>query len=308
MRLSRRSALQSLLAGAAGALVPARRALAQSPTQPSGPGPWDNDVNLWRLWPDGTREQLAVFERAGVPTLARLADRRLIAAFQWFPLEPAEAFDTIAVACSEDDGLSWSPPRTISLQGLPAGYRFPFDPTLLALPDGRVRLYVTLNRGRTFQDATPRIGSLISMDGVAFALEGGDRLAIPGTTVIDCAAVRHGDLTHLYSPVQGATTGYGYHAVSRDGLGFERQGEVFVAGGARWLGCAVSDGARIRFYGTGDRGLWVAESEDGFHFGPAAWFTLPGADPGVVEEPDGSRLVLATGPPRSALAARRRIG
>jgi len=303
MMLTRRAVLRTLASGAGATLVAGPRALAQA--GPRGPGPWDNDVHLVRSWPDGTQEKLAVFGRAGVPSLVRLADRRMIAAFQWFPELPAEAFDKIAVSFSEDDGVGWSTPTAIEIEGLPAGHRFPFDPTLLQLDDGRLRLYATLNEARTFQDSTPRIGSLLSTDGVRFVLEAGNRLAIPGEMVIDCAAVRHEGLFHLYSPVQGRS-GFGYHAVSRDGLAFERQPDVFLDGGARWLGCAVSDGARIRFYGTGDRGLWLAESEDGFRFGPPAWFTLGGADPGVVEEPDGSRLFLFTGPPRTAASLRRR--
>jgi hypothetical protein len=306
MMLTRRAALRTLASGAAAALVGGPRALAQS-APPRGPGPWDNDVHLVRSWPDGVQEKLAVFGRAGVPSLIRLSDRRLMAAFQWFPEQPAQAFDKIAVSFSEDDGVGWSTPTPIEIEGLPAGYRFPFDPTLLQLDDGRIRLYATLNEGRTFQDSTPRIGSLLSADGVHYVLEAGNRLAIPGEMVIDCAAVRHEGLVHLYSPVQGQT-GFGYHAVSRDGLAFERQADVFVDGGVRWLGCAVSDGARIRFYGTGDRGLWSAESEDGFRFGPPSWFTLGGADPGVVEEPDGSRLWLITGPPRSATSLGRGSG
>ncbi|MGE0453180.1 MAG: sialidase family protein [Vicinamibacteria bacterium] len=258
-----------------------------------------------RSWPDGAQEKLAVFERAGVPSLVRLADRRLMAAFQWFPEQPAEAFDKIAVSFSDDDGVGWSTPATIEIEGLPAGHRFPFDPTLLQLDDGRIRLYATLNEGRTFQDSTPRIGSLLSADGVRYVLEAGDRLAVSGEMVIDCAAVRHRGLFHLYSPVQ-ERSGLGYHGVSSDGLALERQADVFLDGGVRWLGCAVSDGAHVRFYGTGDRGLWSAESEDGFRFGPPAWFTLGGADPGVVEEPDGSRLFLFTGPPRTATSLFRR--
>ena len=35
-------------------------------------GPWDNDVLVYRVAADGTAEKLATFERAGVPTVARL--------------------------------------------------------------------------------------------------------------------------------------------------------------------------------------------------------------------------------------------
>ena len=49
------------------------------------PGPWDNDVLVYRVDADGRSEKLATFERAGVPTLARLKEGQLISAFQHFP-------------------------------------------------------------------------------------------------------------------------------------------------------------------------------------------------------------------------------
>ena len=39
------------------------------------PGPWDNDVLVYRLAPGGELEKLAMFERAGVPTVARMIGR-----------------------------------------------------------------------------------------------------------------------------------------------------------------------------------------------------------------------------------------
>jgi hypothetical protein len=44
----------------------------------SRPGPWDNDVLIFRVATNGSTEKVAMFERAGVPTLARLNDGRLI--------------------------------------------------------------------------------------------------------------------------------------------------------------------------------------------------------------------------------------
>lgn len=260
------------------------------------PGPWDNDVHLYRLWPDGSGDRVAVFERAGVPSLIRLADRRLMAAHQWFPENDAAGFDKVAVRFSSDDGRAWTAPRAIEFSGLPDGYRSPFDPTLLQLPDGRVRLYFTTNTAQTFDRGIPWIASAISTDGVRFVVEPGVRLAVATEPVIDCAVVQHRGVFHLYSPVQ-SRPGSGYHATSRDGLTFTREADVTLLD-LRWLGAAVSSGDRIRFYGTGAPGLWTATSADG-----AAWSSperLPavGADPGVVEEIDGSRLVLLTGPPR----------
>lgn len=258
------------------------------------PGPWDHDVHLYRLWRDGSGGPIALFERAGVPSLVRLTDGRLMAAHQWFPENDAASFDRVAVRFSADDGHTWTAPVALALLGLPEDQRPPFDPTLVELPDGRIRLYFTTN-GRG-PGARPWIASAVSADGLTFVVEPGVRLAVAGEMVIDCAAVRHQGVFHLYAPVQ---TGLGsaYHATSPDGLTFTRQVDVTMPG-VRWLGAALSDGRTMRFYGTGDGGLWTASSADGARWSGAERLVVPGADPGVVEMPDGSRLVLVTGPPR----------
>jgi hypothetical protein len=271
------------------------------------PGPWDHDVLLYRLWPDTANERVAVFERSGVPALIRLADGRLMAAQQWFPENDSASFDKVAVRFSGDDGRSWSAPRVIELSGLPDGHRFPFDPTLVELPDRRIRLYFTTNRARTFEQDRPWIGSAISSDGLSFVVEDGARLAVGGETVIDCAVVLFNGAFHLYSPIQTGR-GLAYHAVSSDGLRFERAANVSLPD-VRWLGAAVRSDAGVRFYGTSDRGLWTAASSDGASWSAPAFLTLQGADPGVVENLDGSRLFLVTGPPRPGTpSASRSIG
>lgn len=268
------------------------------------PGPWDNDVLLYRVWPDAVAERLATFERAGVASLVRLADGRLLAAHQWFPEGDPASFDKVAVRFSEDDGKSWSAPRAIALSGLPEGQRSPFDPTLVPLPDGRIRLYFTTNRAPTFEQSRPWIASALSSDGVSFEVEAGARLAVAGETVIDCAAVLHQGVFHLYAPMQ-TRRGFAYHAVSRDGVSFERAPDVSLPD-VNWLGAALVSGGAIRFYGTSDRGLWTATSADGASWSPPGFFSIQGADPGVVEDPDGSRLFLVTGPPRPGTPSARR--
>ena len=96
------------------------------------PGPWDNDVLVYRLAADGGPEKLATFERAGVPTVARLKDGRFIAAFQHFPAGDDRNFDRVAVRFSEDEGRTWSKPEPIAVEGLESGLARPFDPTLAA--------------------------------------------------------------------------------------------------------------------------------------------------------------------------------
>jgi hypothetical protein len=275
------------------------------------PGPWDQDVLVYRITTNGLAERLAVFERAGVPTLAQLNDNRLIAAHQHFPENDEAHFDKVAVRFSTNSARTWSRPEVIRLDGLPEGMRFPFDPTLVPLPDGRVRLYFTSVRRRRIDEQPPAIYSAISSDGVRYAFEPGVRFGIEGRIVIDCAVVLHKEGFHLYAPDNGPAgrrpdqedrrrIGVAYHATSHDGLKFTRQDDVTLDR-FHWLGNAQSDGRTITFYGTGDgpREKWIATSEDG-----AAWKITEnrvpniGADPGAVKLADGSLIVVATGPPR----------
>ena len=281
------------------------------------PGPWDQDVLVHRIDTNGVAQRLAVFERAGVPTLARWKDR-LIAAHQHFPEDDNANFDKVAVHFSPDEGRTWTPPQVIQLQGLPEGMRSPFDPTLVPLPDGRIRLYFTSVRGRRIEEHRPAIYSAISTNGIDYLFEPGARFAVEGRPVIDCAVALHKGVFHLYAPDNGTRmpggppdkerpeeqpgAGTGYHATSNDGLKFTREADVTIAGARfRWLGNAQSDGSVITFYGTADGpgGRWMATSKDG-----ANWkleeraVRGAGPDPGAVKLRDGSLVVVGTGPPR----------
>ena len=282
----------------------------------SRPGPWDNDVLVYRGGQNGTAEKLATFERAGVPTVARLKDGRLIAAHQHFPARNDADFDKVAVRFSADEGKEWTSPKVIRLTGLPEGMRFPFDPTLVPLPDGRVRLYFTSVKGRGFEEHMPAIYSAVSSNGFDYAVEPGTRFGVTGRFVIDCAVVLHAGVFHLFVPDNGTgdppmnrrdapprpenrpRDGVGYHATSSDGLNFTRVEDVKIEGRRRWLGNAQSDGKVITFFGTGEPGIWSATSADGQNWKLAETYHIQGADPGAVKLKDGSWLLVATGPPR----------
>jgi hypothetical protein len=319
--------------------------LAQQPFDGQGrpnrsqPGPWQNDVLVFRVSRDGGREPLATFPRAGVPTLARLPDGRLIAAHQHFPDDNDADFDKVAVRFSSDMGRTWTDPAVIRLEGWPEGMRFPFDPTLVALPDGRVRLYCTSVRGRRIDLNPPAIYSAVSSDGVTFTVEPGVRFEIEGRPVIDSAVVLHRGVFHLFAPDNGPAAagipaggpgdgeiGVAYHATSPDGLRFTRQPDLRIEGRRRWLGNAQSEGEVIRFFGTGGPpagrtgapatpgtgsrgrgaagpgGIWTGTSPDGSRWQLDVTLNVPGADPGAVQVAPDTWIVVATGPPARSLS------
>ncbi len=263
--------------------------------QGTGTGPWNNDIGVYRIAPGSSAVRVHTFARAGVASVARAESGELIAAFQWFPESNPAAFDRIALSRSVDGGLTWSTPMTAALTGINGDERAPFDPTLVVLADGRVRMYFTMNKNTP--GAIARIGSAISSDGVQFALEPGDRFAVTGQMVIDCAAAQLNGTWQLIAPIQGAD-GSAYRATSTDGLNFVRQPNLSGATTNRWLGALVQIPKGLRFYGTSNAGVWSARTTDG-----ASWTLdatpsgVPGADPGVAVLPDGTLIVVATVPP-----------
>lgn len=280
------------------------------------PGPWDNDLLVYSIDGTGAQKELAVIQGAGVSTVARMKDGRLIAAFQHFPQEDSANFDRIAVQFSGDEGRTWSRPEPIAVDGMDAGLVRPFDPTLVVLPDGRIRLYFTSNRTLDIRRGAPAIYSGISNDGITYKFEPGVRFSLEGFIVIDCAVALHDGIFHLIVPDNGRADefaddrqhrrpgmGKGYHAVSRDGLKFDRVDDVVLPVPGSWLGNMLSDQGYLLFFGTGG-GPWPVRSVDGSSWeadaSSASSARLRGAyvDPGAVKLLNGGWLVIVTGPPR----------
>ena len=309
----------------------------QSLPAPGTAGPWDQDVLVFVVSTDDKVTRTATFERSGVPTLSRMEDGRIIAAHQFFPANDTDGFDKMAIRFSSDDGYTWTDPEVIRLVGLPEGMRSPFDPTLVVLPDGKIRLYFTSLHGKRFEEDVPAIYSAISTNGLDYGFEPGTRFGISGRPVIDCAVVLHQGIFHLYSPDNGVqlnpntnqkdsqpdslpNQGAGYHATSPDGLTFTRTEDVKIDGARRWLGNAQSDGEAITFWGTSQNanppaganaqqsaGIWMASSADGKVWDLIEAPRVNGADPGAVAARKGGWIVVATGPPRPGTASEQRV-
>ena len=79
--------------GSSHAQDPATQRPPDRPPRRDGPGPWDNDVLVHKVSTNSPVNRLATFERAGVPTVARLKDGRLIAAHQHLQEKDDADFD-----------------------------------------------------------------------------------------------------------------------------------------------------------------------------------------------------------------------
>lgn len=316
----------------ADAATPPKPARTPSPKNPNR-GPWDNDLLISESTDGLTFAKPTLFvERGGVPSIASDSGGKLIAAFQWFPMDDANLahFDQIAVVTSSDNGKTWEKPTSIVVDGIGKEYIRPCDPALVILDDGKIRMYFTSQEPGVKNAATY---SAISGDGVHYTFEPGVRFQVDGRQVLDPTVVRLGNTWHYYAPLQRGP-GKGYHATSDDGLTFKAADEVTIPGEHRWLGCAVSDGDHLRFFGTASNGVWTATSTDGVNWqmdpAPAkqtkenkkpkepkpedaagdngekkvkdktnaAQIKTKGADPAAIKTADGRWLLIVTGPPR----------
>jgi hypothetical protein len=284
-------------------------------TPAARPGPWDHELLVQRIPADGTSSTVATFMRADVSSVARLKDGRLAIACQAFPADDAAHFNRIAVRISGDDGRTWGDPQPIVMAKMDAALAPPFDPALVTLPDGRVRMYFITHTGTDAAPGPTAVHSAVSADAVNFDYEPGVRFTVPGRVVVDCAAALHDGVFHLVVPDNGTPAeflgrrrsgepqpgGNGYHATSTDGLTFTRTADLPLPSTRdRWFGNLLSDGPQLLFFGTGP-GPWPVTSPDGMQWAKAAApVRMPGVDPSVVRLRDGSWLVVATREPAPA--------
>lgn len=186
---------------------------------PKVDGPWNNDLGYLSA-SDAKPARVgspAAILHASAPALASMGGDRLMAVFEYFSRENRRDFGVLASAESRDGGKTWSKPRRLDLAGLAPEDGRPRFPALIALTDGRTRLYVTLYP----KNSRSVIASLVSKDGNTFTAEPGRRLAIPEAGVFDPIAIVTANSVHLLAQ-RAARPRELVHAVSTDGLHFDR--------------------------------------------------------------------------------------
>jgi hypothetical protein len=225
------------------------------PRNLSANGPWKTNLQYITGRAQGDlpvtdRNRKMVIDQAGVPALIDM-DGVLRAYFQWAPTkdDTIQYFDHIGFSTLENG--RWSSPQIINIDfDRRRAHTYPFDPTVVALPQGGYRLYFTQNESRRAGPSNKMtLGSAYSEDGVNFAIEPGHRLKLDDRRINDCAVIYFDGKWHLISPNHDKM-GEGYYATSEDGLTFERQDDLFMSGGA-WLGNMVEHRGAVYFFGTG---------------------------------------------------------
>ena len=260
-----------------------------------GEPPWKRPLKICRS-ADGTNfGSIQTFQdSSGVPCILRLPSGVLISAFQWFR-QPvgSPSWDRVAVKFSSDNGVTWTSPQPITVNGLPQNFQRPFDPTLANTDDGRIRIYFSSGLSM-FADTSVNTYSAVSDDGINFTMDQGVRFGMPDKPVIDPAVVKFRGMWHLANPV---TMGTGaYHNISQDGINFTRVQDIPSDQSHTWIGnYMIADTNELRFYGSGS-GIWFSSSPNGGSWSSFTPVNVQGGDPAVIRLSAQDYIMIYTGP------------
>lgn len=256
-----------------------------APAGPGGPlasGPYSHQVMLARS-SDGVNwqaDEQPVRDHASVPEIVRLNDGTLMI---YFVNGESDTTDAIR---QRPDG-SWEELDLI-IKDMPS--QKAWDPDVVLLPDGRLRLFFFGPPQNPTDKSRPHvIYSAVSTDGLTFEAEPGERISIPEVT--DPSVVVLPDGSWLMALSRGQET---MLAASANGQSFTLTGVTVALGGVPELFVLKDGSLRLFVTGTGIRSLASAD-------GGKSWVEEPGdrlnasgniaADPSVIQLSETSWLM-----------------
>lgn len=131
-------------------------------------------------------------DSSGVPSVIRWKGDTLICAFQWFRLpQNTPRWYRVAVKFSYDAGQNWTQPTPIVVNGLPANYQRPFDPTLTVFAGDSLRIYFSSSDGLPMGGLSQIVNcySAKSDDGIHYTYEPNARVDHLTKPLIDPAVI-----------------------------------------------------------------------------------------------------------------------
>jgi hypothetical protein len=263
--------------------------------------PWENPLVIAHSSDGITFNNSTVFQdSSGVPSAISWKGDTLICVFQWFRLpNPSASWDKVAVKFSYDNGISWTEPTPIIINGIPTQYQRPFDPTLVKLLNSdSLRIYYSSSDGIPMGglDSTVNTYSALSADGINFNFEPNPRVDVLNRKVIDPAVVYFNNSWHYTSPI-GAPQDGANHYVSPNGINFSAAPVIASDNSHNWTGnFVVEDSTELRFYGSGPI-IWYNSTANGGLWNGFINTNIQGGDPTVVKLSDSSYIMIYVGAP-----------
>ncbi|MBC7776798.1 MAG: T9SS type A sorting domain-containing protein [Phycisphaerae bacterium] len=262
--------------------------------------PWERPLRMAWSSDGKTFDPPTIFQdSSGVPCMIRWKGDTLICAFQWFRLpQNTPSWDRVAVKFSYDSGLTWTAPTPIVVNGLPANYQRPFDPTLTVFGGDSLRIYFSSSEGMPTGGLNEIVNcySAKSHDGVHFTFEPIARVDHLSKPLIDPAVIYFNNGWHYTAPV-GAPQEGAHHYVSPDGLNFSPVPSIPSDNQHNWTGnLMLRNETELRFYGSGPF-IWYNASPNGGQWNGFVNTNVQGGDPSVVQVSANSFLMVFVGKP-----------
>jgi hypothetical protein len=263
--------------------------------------PWQRPLNYaWSS--DGiTFNTSSIYQdSSGVPSVIQWKGDTLICVFQWFrvPMNSI-TWDKVAVKFSYDNGITWTNPTPIVINGMPTNYQRAFDPTLVKINEDSLRIYFSSSDGIPMGglDSTVNTYSAKTADGVQYYFEMNARVDEPNTRVIDPAVVRFNNAWHYASPI-GAPQDGAFHYVSPNGINFTSVPIIPSDNMHNWTGnYMIEDSFELRFYGSSPNFIWYNATPNGGVWNGFVNTNVVGGDPSVVKISNNNYLMIYVGNP-----------
>ncbi|MDX2172897.1 MAG: T9SS type A sorting domain-containing protein [Bacteroidota bacterium] len=261
--------------------------------------PWQSPLKICTSTNGTTFNTATMFQdSSGVASVIRIGTSNsdtLMAAFQWFPAPNGNPlWDKVAVKYSYNGGMTWTAPTTCTFTGLPGGFQRPFDPSLIQLSNGQIRMYFSSGPLSSTVGLIDTYSS-ISNNGITYTFEPTTIYDSQTKNVID-PTVGYFSGTYYYNSWTGVNADGAFRATSTNGTSFTTQAVNPYDGSHLWLGNYMLDGSALKFYGCGAN-VWFNSTTNGTTWSGYTTTNVLGADPAVVKTKNGTYVMIYTGPP-----------